>query len=241
MPVSLQETLEKSIEEARRISELASYKKPWKGYENFSRPPYFCGNIKGIEQFISSITHDFEELTYDHYPLFKKIDGGKVYNIPCSFDIETSSFYNTRDEKTAIMYVWQFGLNGRVIMGRTWEEFFEMLNALVEALELSDKCFLYIYVHNLAYEFQFIRKWFDWTKIFALKKRKVLYAQYAPCVDTALNKILQDKGFSFDAVKKAWAANGWLVMYKNKYKKKKGISGQVPYCVEIVLPSGEEI
>ena len=53
MPVSLQETLEKSIEEARRLSELASYKKPWKGFENFSRPPYFCGNIKGIEQFIS--------------------------------------------------------------------------------------------------------------------------------------------------------------------------------------------
>ena len=181
MPVSLQETLEKSIEEARRLSEIASYKKPWKGFENFSRPPYFCGNIKGIEQFISSITHDFEELTYNHYPLFKKIDGGEVYNIPCSFDIETSSFYNTRDEKTAIMYVWQFGLNGRVIMGRTWEEFFEMLNALVEALELSDKRFLYIYVHNLAYEFQFIRKWFDWTKIFALKKRKVLYAQYSPC------------------------------------------------------------
>jgi hypothetical protein len=60
-------------------------------------------------------------------------------------------------------------------------------------------------------------------------------------IDTALNKILQDKGFSFDAVKKAWAANGWLVMYKNKYKKKKGISGQVPYCVEIVLPDGEEV
>ena len=89
---------------------------------------------------------------------------------------------NTRDEKTAIMYVWQFGINGRVIMGRTWQEFFEMLNAVVDALELSDKRFLYIYVHNLAYEFQFIRKWFDWTKIFALKKRKVLYAQYAPAV-----------------------------------------------------------
>ena len=60
-------------------------------------------------------------------------------------------------------------------------------------------------------------------------------------IDTALNKVLQDKGFSFDAVKKAWAANGWLVMYKNKYKKKKGIAGQVPYCVEIVLPYGEEV
>lgn len=180
MQVSLQDSLKKSLEDARRFVELQFYKRPWKGYENFSRPPIFCEYVSGIEKFISAITRDLEELAEERYPLFKKVDGAEVYNIPCAFDIETSSFYNTRDEKTAIMYVWQFGFNGRVIMGRTWEEFFEFLNALVDALELSDKRFLYIYVHNLAYEFQFIRKWFDWTKIFALKKRKVLYAQYAP-------------------------------------------------------------
>ena len=180
MPASLQESLEDSMKEIRRIAELAHYKQSWKGYNNFTRPPFFCEHIKGIESFISAITQDIDELLSEHYPVFKYVDGNAVYNIPCAFDIETSSFYNSRDEKTAIMYVWQFGFNGRVIMGRTWEEFFEFLNAFVEALELSDKRFVYIYVHNLSYEFQFIRKWFDWTKIFALKKRKVLYAQYAP-------------------------------------------------------------
>lgn len=180
MQASLQDSLKKSLEEAKRYVELQFYKKPWKGYENFSRPPIFCEYVSGIDKFISAITRDLQELAEEKYPLFKKVDKAEVYNIPCAFDIETSSFYNNRDEKTAIMYVWQFGFNGRVIMGRTWQEFFDFLNALVEALELSDKRFLYIYVHNLSYEFQFIRKWFDWTKIFALKKRKVLYAQYAP-------------------------------------------------------------
>ena len=180
MQVSLQDSLKKSLEDAKRFVELQFYKKPWKGYENFSRPPIFCEYVQGIEKFISAVMRDLEELSEERYPLFKKVDKVEVYNIPCAFDIETSSFYNTRDEKTAIMYVWQFGFNGRVIMGRTWEEFFEFLNAFASALELSDKRFIYIYVHNLTYEFQFIRKWFDWTKIFALKKRKVLYAQYAP-------------------------------------------------------------
>ena len=33
-----------------------------------------------------------------------------------------------------------------------------------------------IYVHNLEYEFQFMRKWFDWHDIFADDKRQPLYA-----------------------------------------------------------------
>ena len=60
-------------------------------------------------------------------------------------------------------------------------------------------------------------------------------------IDSVLTKKLQDEGFSFDAVKKAWAANGWLIMYRNKYKKRKSINGMQPYCVELVLPGwGEE-
>ena len=67
--------------------------------------------------------------------------GERFYNIPCAFDIETTSFYRDTDgraytyeqaqrmqdsngrkaklEKAAIMYVWQFGINGYTIMGRT--------------------------------------------------------------------------------------------------------------------------
>jgi hypothetical protein len=43
------------------------------------------------------------------------------------------------------------------------------------------------------------------------------------------------EGFSFDAVKKKWADNGCLIMYGNKYTKRKTIGDNTPYCVEIYL------
>lgn len=107
----------------------------------------------------------------------KKVE---YYNVPCSFDIETSSFFrstgNSEQEKTAIMYEWTFGINGAVIIGRTWGEFFSMLDKIVDVLELSLDSRLCVYVHNLAYEFQFIRRWLEWDKVFSLSDRKPIYA-----------------------------------------------------------------
>lgn len=118
------------------------------------------------------------------------------YNIPCSFDIETTSFYYDPDtggnvyneyaeiyakthpdiKKRAIMYVWQFGINGYVIMGRTWEQFVNMCAEISSQLELNKNLRLIVYVHNLAYEFQFMRKWFIWQKVFSVDNRKPVYA-----------------------------------------------------------------
>ena len=115
------------------------------------------------------------------------------YNIPCSFDIETTSFYrdlegkiynyeqrqqlakNAKLEKLSIMYVWQFGINGYIIIGRTWEEFLEMLGIVSRELHLNENKRLLIYVHNLSFEFQYIRKFFTWSKVFSLELRKPLY------------------------------------------------------------------
>lgn len=119
------------------------------------------------------------------------------YNIPCAFDIETTSFYvdengevidyaekmkrkqlipDYNPEKRAIMYVWQFGINGNVIIGRTWEEFFTMLDKIAELLRLDENKRLMVFVHNLAYEFQFMCKWVNWYKIFSIDLRKPIYA-----------------------------------------------------------------
>lgn len=97
------------------------------------------------------------------------------YNIPCSFDIETSSFYDN-GEKKAIMYIWSFNIDGISIVGRNWKEFIEMLEVIKEKMNLTDDFRLIIYIQNLAYEFQFFRKLFEWDKIFALDTRKPLYA-----------------------------------------------------------------
>lgn len=104
-----------------------------------------------------------------------KYKGKYYYNIPCAFDIETSSFYEG-DEKRAIMYIWQFAIGQEIVIyGRTWDEFIEFTNMLVEICGLSDECFLCVYVHNLAYETQFMRKYFEIIECLALKEYKPIY------------------------------------------------------------------
>lgn len=102
--------------------------------------------------------------------------GITYYNIPCSFDIETSSFYSDTGEKVAIMYEWTFGINGLVIIGRTWKQFILMMKYICNYLETDVKHRLVCYIHNLGYEFQFMRRYFEWHKIFALEERRPIYA-----------------------------------------------------------------
>lgn len=121
--------------------------------------------------------------------------GEKVLNVPVAFDIETTSFYRdergetytydrysklggktTKMEKCSTMYVWQFGINGYCIMGRTWDEFIMMMKQTSLILHLCDKRKMVVYVHNLSYEFQFIRTLFEWCKVFSIDLRKPIYA-----------------------------------------------------------------
>ena len=93
------------------------------------------------------------------------------YNIPCAFDIETSSFYennefNQLNSKVGIMYEWTFGIGGEIIIGRTWDEFLNLCERLVKKLNLNKDLRLIVYVHNLSFEFQFIKDLFNWSDIF---------------------------------------------------------------------------
>lgn len=100
---------------------------------------------------------------------------GKIYNISSAFDIETSSFYEN-GEKRATMYAWVFGINGKCIRGRYWHEFMWVISKVSEHYETNDKNRFIIYVHNLSYEFQWIRKLFKWKNVFSIDERKPLYA-----------------------------------------------------------------
>lgn len=99
----------------------------------------------------------------------------KYFNVPAALDIETTSFFD-QGEKAATMYEWTLGLYGAVMIGRTYDEMKTALNSLAEILDLTERKRLIIYVHNLAYEFQFIRQHFTWEKVFAIDQRKPLYA-----------------------------------------------------------------
>ena len=99
----------------------------------------------------------------------------QYYNIPCAFDIESTSFFR-QSEKVAIMYVWTFSIYGYVFMGRTWGEFIRLINHIVLDLKTCKKLHLIIYVHNLGFDFSFFRKWFEWEKVFSSKNRTPIYA-----------------------------------------------------------------
>lgn len=98
-------------------------------------------------------------------------------NLECGFDIETSST-KIHGEKFAFMYVWLFGLGyGKpVYYGRTWEEFSEFCKDLSANFGLNEQTVLTVYVHNLGYEFQFMRKYFNWVNVFSSSERKPIKA-----------------------------------------------------------------
>ena len=88
-----------------------------------------------------------------------------------AFDIESSRL---QDIEQAIMYIWQFQYgNDITIIGRTWEEFEKFIERIEE--QLHDKK-LIVYVHNLSYEFQFLKGIFkfDPESVFILDDRKIL-------------------------------------------------------------------
>ena len=110
-----------------------------------------------------------------------------------TFDIETTSCYLTPNrtvemydfnkpeeyyqecQKIGFMYIWQFGINENIVYGRTWEQF----KLLLEALASYEINFT-IWVHNLGFEFQFLRNIIDFDRVFARKPRKPITAE---CLD----------------------------------------------------------
>lgn len=94
-----------------------------------------------------------------------------------SFDIETSSFYH-ESEKYAYTYAYTIDYQNTTYMFRYVQEFMSFLSDLPKIHNLNPETNrLVIYVHNLSYEFQFIKHLFTWHDIFANgKKRNVIRA-----------------------------------------------------------------
>lgn len=93
-------------------------------------------------------------------------------DIICAFDIEAT---NDKRSEQAFMYIWQFQFGENyTIIGRTWDEFLFFLQEIEKHLKKNE--FIIIFVHNLSYEFQFLRGIypFENEEVFAIQPRKVL-------------------------------------------------------------------
>lgn len=127
----------------------------------------------------------FENINYDELDkillslkFVKKYKKAKVEyaNAACSFDTETTST-KVNSQKVAFTYFWQFALTDRFYCyGRTWEEFRTLINYISSRISLNPEHALICYVHNLSFEFQFMRKWFEWNSVFAVKDRTPIKA-----------------------------------------------------------------
>ena len=92
----------------------------------------------------------------------------------CGFDIET-----TQINERAYMYIWQFSFKSDdipqiVVTGRTWQEFDDLLRFLNVRLGLRENTRLIIWIANMGFGFQFMRKRLNIEELFAKTPRNPL-------------------------------------------------------------------
>jgi len=132
---------------------------------------------KGIQEETVYNIDDFPYNRLTNLPFCKR---KKIayYNISASFDIETTTIEPEKIGDKYIynpygfMYQWQFCVFGIVVFGRTWDEFQLFLARLRVQLNLCESIKLVVYIHNLAFEFQFMKEFIEIENMFSKDKRK---------------------------------------------------------------------
>src|SRR6185437_6303984 len=106
-----------------------------------------------------------------------KDKGCYYYDIEAGFDIEASSV-NIGGQKHAFMYIWMIGIgkDQPVYYGRTWEQFITCHNLITNVLKTNKNKRLVVYIHNMAYEFQFMKRLFKWESVFSVGERTPIKA-----------------------------------------------------------------
>lgn len=122
-----------------------------------------------------------------------KIEGKrkKIDNTVYTFDIETTSYLildgkqlpateylnlskeeRERAEYRTCMYIWMLGIDDIVYYGRYWDE----LKIFLSEININVPERKIIFVHNLAFEFQFLKSQFHFQEVTARKSHKVMTA-----------------------------------------------------------------
>lgn len=142
-----------------------------------------------------------QEFAENPYWCNKRGGYGSYINIPCSFDIETTTCnIGSADEPKWIgfMYHWQFGLDTYMFHGRYWEEFTEFLDKIRQYMRLGSvfkrDVRLPIYSHFASFEFQHLRNFINVESVFARKKRIILKAQFDGAYELRCSWALSNMG-----------------------------------------------
>lgn len=163
----------------------------------------------------------------------KKKDSRKYLDVVCAFDIESTRLVEIEQ---AVMYIWQmqFG-NDITIVGRTWEEYFNFIQKIADYIR--DIAYLVIYVHNLSYEFQFLKGLYDFdsTEVFATEPRKILKCEMFDCIEYRCSYMLTN--MSLDKFFKKYNVENKKLTYdynKVRYPWTALTDDELAYCINDV-------
>lgn len=110
-----------------------------------------------------------------------------------AFDIETSS-YMDEGEKRAVVYSYALAIDDTIYHARSADEFFPLLEKIAVEMELSLDRRLVVYVHNLAYEWQFIKHYMTWESAFAISSdRRIVRAVSTLGIELRCSYVLTNK------------------------------------------------
>lgn len=164
----------------------------------------------------------------------KRKKGSKDYlNIVTAFDIETTRL---SDIEQSVMYIWQYQFgNDLTIIGRNWSEWFKLLEGIAEYIK--DIATLVIYVHNLSYEFQFLKGQYDFKsdEVFATEPRKVLKCTMFECIEYRCSYMLTN--MSLDKFLKKYNVENKKLTYdynKKRYPWTELTEDEIAYCINDV-------
>lgn len=144
--------------------------------------------INGNETIQEETVYNKEEIPFTNLMIDSKRSKKRIYRpnhidwieyleIPSAFDIETTNIYKRETEGKrkgkiskefrpyAFMYHWQFCIDTYVVFGRRWEEYISLLTYISNNMNLSYSKRLVVWVHNLSFEFQFMRRFIDSGKL----------------------------------------------------------------------------
>lgn len=94
----------------------------------------------------------------------------RYLEIPAAFDIETTSIYERLPSGRVdpglrpygFMYHWQLCIGSYVVFGRRWEEYLQAIQIISDGLHLSSEgTRLVVWVHNLPFEFAYLRRFIN--------------------------------------------------------------------------------
>ena len=129
----------------------------------FKEFQYHFGEIVGEKKKVDNTIYSFDIETSSYLIL-----DGKV--IPAIKYLELTEDEQERAEFKSCMYIWMFSINEEVYYGRTWDE----LRSFLIRLDYYNPSKKIVFIHNLAFEFQYLKSIFKFKNVVARKKHKVM-------------------------------------------------------------------